>query len=70
MSLQTYLRLLNTWWHKGSSKAKRYEVMALKKGEFMQGTDHLFIGKMNNFVENYKHAHRVYTHILQMTQGH
>jgi hypothetical protein len=25
---------------------------------------------MNNFVRNYKHAHKVYTHDLQMRQGH
>jgi hypothetical protein len=36
----------------------------------MQGTVHLFIWKKYNFVRNYKHAHKVYTHDLQMMQGH
>jgi hypothetical protein len=40
------------------------------KRYFMQGTIHLFIGKLNSFVENYIHAHGVYTHDVQMTQGH
>jgi hypothetical protein len=43
--------------------------MALKS-EFMLDTVHLFIEKVNNFVKNYKHGHKVYTHILQMMQGH
>jgi hypothetical protein len=37
-----------------------------KKGEFMQGTVHLFIEKLNNFVGNYKQAHKFYGHDLQM----
>jgi hypothetical protein len=42
--------------------------MTLEKGEFMYGTVHLFIGNVNNFMKKYKHAHKVYTHVLQMTQ--
>jgi hypothetical protein len=30
MSLQAYLRLLNTRWHEGSSKAKQHEAMTLE----------------------------------------
>jgi hypothetical protein len=31
MSLQAYLRLLNTKWHEGTSKDKQHEVVALEK---------------------------------------
>jgi hypothetical protein len=31
MSLQAYLRLLNTSWYEGSSEAKQYEVVAFEK---------------------------------------
>jgi hypothetical protein len=44
------------------------KLEALKRS-IMQGTVHLFIGERYNFVWNYKHAHKVYTHDLQMMQG-
>jgi hypothetical protein len=43
--------------------------MALER-YFMQDIVHLFIRKLNSFVENYIHGHGVYTHDLQKTQGH
>jgi hypothetical protein len=36
----------------------------------MEGTVHLFRGKMNNFMENYKQAHKVHTYGLQTIWGH
>jgi hypothetical protein len=40
------------------------------KGDLIHGIVHLFIGETNSFMENYKYAHKVYTHNLHMIQGH
>jgi hypothetical protein len=37
-----------------------------QKGEFIHGTVHLFIEKLNSFVGNYKQAHKFYAHDLKM----
>jgi hypothetical protein len=36
----------------------------------MHGTIHLFIGEKYSFVWNYKCVHEIYTHGLQILQGH
>jgi hypothetical protein len=62
-NLQAYIWLLNTGWHEGSSKAKQHEAMALEKRYFIQGTVHLFIGKMNHLcIKLQSCPSRFYTH--------
>jgi membrane-anchored protein YejM (alkaline phosphatase superfamily) len=43
---------------------------ALPKGEFMHCIVQIFIGERYNFVQSYKHAHKVYNYDLQMLWGH
>jgi hypothetical protein len=47
-------------------EAHRHCSKVVRKSEFMHGTVHLFIGKLHIFIGNYKHAHKVYIHDIQM----
>lgn len=57
-NLQTYIRLRDIGWHEGSSRLSN-AILWTSKGEFIHGIVLLFIGKMNNLVQNYIHTLRV-----------
>jgi hypothetical protein len=68
LSLQAYIRLLNTMWYEGSSEGKKKEIVAVEKRYFMQGTVHLFIGKMNRLCTKLQSRPlMLYTYFLLMT---
>jgi hypothetical protein len=69
MSLQPYLRLLNTKWHKGSSKAKPHEAMALQKVLYAEHCSPIY-REVEQLRRKLHTCPWVYIHDSLMIQGH
>jgi hypothetical protein len=64
MSLQAYLRLLNTRWHEGSSKSKQHKALALKKVPYTWQCSSIYRKDKSLSYKNYNHASQGFTHII------
>jgi hypothetical protein len=61
-----FLRLLNTKWHKGSSKAKQHEVVALEKVLYARHCSSIYREDEPPLYKLQSHPLRLYTHCSQM----